>query len=255
MIAIKISKGIFSYTQKWLFLKPNFTDAFKFVEFICASSTNSRFGFKRERHFTKVIDLSKKPEEVLELCRKNTKYEIKRADKEDVRFGTENDVNAFMDFYNLFVESKDILGENLNIDKDYFYLFKESLVITKAVFGNEILVMHSYITSKEAKRTRLLNTASLFRYEDDAQKKNLTGRANRFLHYQDMVYFKNQGFYTYDFGGYAYKPEDIEKVVFKRINEFKDSFGGELLEESRYISLPLYILMHIISMVKKVFKN
>jgi len=55
------------------------------------------------------------------------------------------------------------------------------------------------------------------------KKRNLIGRANRWLHYQDMRRFKAKGFALYDFGGYA---KDSGDVDLQRINQFKEGFRG-----------------------------
>lgn len=250
MIDLKVTDERICYERKLFYKKPRYFDALRLVEYNITSNTSNIPGFKREKIFTKVINLIKPPEELLAQCRKNTKYEIKRAEKEGIEFGIEDNIDAFIDFYNSFVESKNNSKDVLNLSKNYFYCFRNNLIITKAIFENEIRVMHSYIMDKETKRVRLLNTASLFRYGEDFQKRNLIGRANRFLHYQDMIYFKNSGFEIYDMGGYGYNTDD---VVIQKINEFKDSFGGELLEESWYISLPLYLIRLLRTYQKKIF--
>ena len=47
----------------------------------------------------------------------------------------------------------------------------------------------------------------------------------------DMIYFKKEGYAIYDFGGYAYGTNNPDLIG---INNFKDQFGGELVEESNF---------------------
>ena len=105
--------------------------------------------------------------------------------------------------------------------------------------GQEQVVMHSYIVDREASRARLLHSASLFRNVDDSKERNAIGRANRLLHFKAMMLFAEQGFDCYDFGGYAMDTEDRDLVS---INRFKDEFGGELAEESSYLSYPMFLI-------------
>lgn len=239
MIDIEIIGKTVNYRRKLFYKKPQSLDALKLTEYYATPSLNEVWGYKRESMFTKIINLNIPKEELLAQCRKNTKYEVNRAENEGARFQIESDINIFADFYNSFAKLKNSPNVDLISDKnDIYYRLKKNLVITKAVFENEILVMHSYIADNELKRIRLFKTASLYRHENYNMKKSLIGRANRFLHYQDMIYFKNEGFESYDLGGYAFNTQDVELT---KINEFKDSFGGKLVEESNYISLPLYI--------------
>ena len=73
------------------------------------------------------------------------------------------------------------------------------------------------------------------------------GRANRFLHLEAIKLFKKDGYSLYDLGGYAKNTTD---PVMIGINKFKDSFGGRLLEESHYLSLPLVALQGAKKMIQ-----
>ena len=59
----------------------------------------------------------------------------------------------------------------------------------------------------------------------DPSMNRAIGRANRWLIWQDILYFKRLGVIEFDFGGRYEGKEDTERL---RINEFKDSFGAEL---------------------------
>lgn len=238
MIEIIIKERILSYRLKLFYESPAIIDCIRFVQHNAAKNTSRVFGFKREAFFTKLIDLTLSSEGLLLQCRKNTKYEIKRAEKEGIRFGIENDPDAFTEFYKSFARSKSTAKEIVEMGIDYIRHYKDNIIITKAAMDNDVLAMHSYVVDKGGRRARLLHAASLFRDENEVQRKNLAGRANRFLHFQDMLYFKDHGFEIYDMGGYAYNTDAPE---LKSINDFKDSFGGELAEESIYISFPLYL--------------
>jgi len=66
--------------------------------------------------------------------------------------------------------------------------------------------------------------------------KSEIGRANRFLHYEDIKYFKELGYRFYDLGGIA---KDTQDDKLQGINKFKEGFGGELVRQYNYYS-PLY---------------
>jgi hypothetical protein len=105
--------------------------------------------------------------------------------------------------------------------------------VTKATANDETLVMHSYILDCESLRVALYKSSSSYHVEQNAAKRNFIGRANRWLHFQDINYFKSYGFKVYDFGGYAKSTLDAK---LKNINNFKKSFGGSIVEESNYVS-------------------
>lgn len=76
----------------------------------------------------------------------------------------------------------------------------------------------------------------------------MVGMANRFLHFENIKYFKENGYEEYDFGGYAYNTQDKH---LQNINAFKAAFGGVLSEQSDYYSYPLYISLKIKKLLGK----
>jgi lipid II:glycine glycyltransferase (peptidoglycan interpeptide bridge formation enzyme) len=73
----------------------------------------------------------------------------------------------------------------------------------------------------------LFYSASLFRKVDSSTVRNKIGRANRYLHWQDMQRFKSEGISTYDFGGWYQGESDQQRLS---INKFKEEFGGQIVK-------------------------
>jgi lipid II:glycine glycyltransferase (peptidoglycan interpeptide bridge formation enzyme) len=178
--------------------------------------------------YTLFIDLNEEEEDIFSRFEKNTKYEINRAMNKDgiviETLNTKTDRKTFYDFYNQFALTKsrepiDTRETDLLIDNNMFNIRVASL-------GNEHLVFHSYVTTN--KRARLMHSASLFREADDNAYRNLIGRANRLLHWDDIRCFKNQGYAIYDFGGVAM---DKSNTQGQAVNKFKECFGGTLVKE------------------------
>jgi len=200
------------------------------------------FGFIREEAYTAYIDISGDQESFFTNFKKNTKYEIRRASREGVIFEVENDLKFFHSYYNEFAKSK-----NLELLKfETLQKYQKNLIITKAIRGNQILAMHAHLYNGNL--AILLYSASLFRNIDDNKIRNLIGYANRFLHYEEMLYFKKKGCQTYDFGGYAYNTSD---EVEKKINQFKDSFGCIPVQRDIYTSWMLSGFVAIKSIINK----
>ena len=68
---------------------------------------------------------------------------------------------------------------------------------------------------------------------DEQVDKNLIGRANKYLTVKNILYFKEQGYATFDFGGYA---KDTTNESLKGINNYKLLFGGTVVECVNYFS-------------------
>lgn len=185
------------------------------------------------KFYTTIVDLSRSAEDILSSFASSTRYEVRRASKEGIRFRSFDDRRRFVEYYNEFASSKGLKRIN-GVSK-----YGANLILTEAVHGDSTLCMHAYVVDKELRRVRLLYSASHFRTVDDGTTKNLIGMGNRFLHYEDMKYFAESGFSEYDFGGYALNTED---PVLASINKFKDGFNGDVQESLDCKSLPFYVL-------------
>lgn len=181
---------------------------------------------------TLVVDLNPVPDEILKGFSSGTRYEVRRAEKSDelsvdMYFQPLNEVDAFCKFYDLFASTKGLpraRPEHLRR-----YIESSNLVLSKVIHADQAIVWHAYYCASG--RARLLHSASTFRSEAGANR-NLIGRANRYLHWRDILRFKEAGYRQYDLGGWT-QPAlcDAEK---QRINEFKEGLGGAPLREFNY---------------------
>jgi hypothetical protein len=186
-----------------------------------------------EAMYTLTIDLMNVRSSFIETLNKKTRYEINRAEREGITFCLHDDRASFLDFYNDFARSKSL---SLLSETQLSHLPKENICFTKAVNSNtnETLVMHCYLHDKE--RTRLLFSCSHYRSDSQQSLKSLIGMANRYLHYQDIAYFKQNGWLTYDLGGIAYQTNN---PALQKINHFKEEFSQQL--ETSYLVLPRWM--------------
>ena len=227
--------------------KPKLLSIFSLIEHVQCSRIKKVIGFKKKPKYTKIINLSfNSPDEILNSFRKNTRYDIRKAESYNINFSICEDINLFIKFYNKFAIQKNLNEIDENLFSRY-YILGSNIFITYVKDGENIIVMHSYIIDQKINRVRLLHSASSNQYLEGNSKKNyLLGAANKYLHYMDILYFKNQGFIKYDFGGYAYLTTD---KILQGINNFKDQFKGELIEESNftpYFKIILIRIKHII---------
>jgi len=231
-------------THTWFAVRPDPADAWGLAIYYQAKSTEAVRGVVREAKHTKFISLLGSEEDIFDQIGKNTKPKIKRALSEGgLRFTVLDNADEVRDLYNEFARGKG----RPPLDERSFRAYWPKMVATKISADGDSLVMHAFLVDESLKRANHLYSASLFRSTDDSDRRSLIGRANRALHYLNMLHFKDRGITTYDLGGYALGTQDPE---LQEINEFKDSFGGQLIEESNYISKPLHWLRRINQLVR-----
>ena len=178
---------------------------------------------------TLISDITKSDEEIKQQFSKNCRYYVNRASREDVTVKmysgkeiSDSQIIEFLNFFEEFWESKGSSLSNKDKLKRELMAYRDAgaFGITEAYVAGVTVVYHTHIVDEEV--VRLLHSASLFRLqEEDANSKNLIGIANRYLHYEEMKYYKSLGKLVYDWGG-AGMEEDVIHIT-----EFKKSFGGE----------------------------
>jgi glycosyltransferase involved in cell wall biosynthesis len=206
--------------------------------------------FSRE-FCTLFIDLTLNENDLFDNFAKNTKYEINRAVTKDNiiidALDPKTKKEVFYGFYNDFAKTKG--RRPINQDEINLLIKNNMLILRTASYNNEIIVIHSYIT--ENNRARLMHSASLFRNHEDNLHRNLIGRANRLLHWEDIKYFKELKYLIYDFGGINLDPSNNETEA---INKFKKGFGGKLFKEYKSI-VPVSIKGFLYLCYKKTIDN
>jgi len=181
---------------------------------------------------TLLVDLGQSEATLEQNVQKSSFAKIRRARDRDgltvVSIDHPSAVNLddFIAFYDRFAESKGLGGMSRSLLSSY--LDAGLLVFRKVVLAetSRDLVWHSYIVEKG--RARLFHSASDYRNSEDSGFRNLVGRANRFLHWDDMLHFKTAGIKTYDLGGWYAGDTDQDKMA---INVFKKEFGGIVSRE------------------------
>jgi lipid II:glycine glycyltransferase (peptidoglycan interpeptide bridge formation enzyme) len=178
-----------------------------------------------QEYFTLVSDLTEDKSVMLSKLHSSCRQRINRAEREGVSrfyFGLDSciSIEKLEEFICLYNDFAKIKGLSLLSNKrlhDYNKLNK--LILSQATLNNNILACHLYIHDNS--RVRGLKSVSRYRNSDDSKKRSLIGYANRWLHWNDMMTFKEVGFKEYDWGGISSDSE------LESINNFKRSFGGE----------------------------
>jgi hypothetical protein len=170
-----------------------------------------------------VNDLSASEEAIMATFGHNTRHGIKRAASKDALEAEcvpnpRTQLDRFSDFYDEFARQKGLppaYRRGLNAACD-----AGQLQLTFAARNGWKLVWHAYITDGE--KISLLHSASLFRDMRNVDRA-LLGRANRWLHWRDMLQFKHMGLQCYNWGGLFDDESDPGRAG---INNFKREFGG-----------------------------
>jgi hypothetical protein len=173
---------------------------------------------------TMVTDLSVPEDAIVEKFGKDCRYKIRRAETKDglqLEFITdpESRLEEFQGFYDAFAKQKSVAP----CYPQWLLAACEArqLVLTSASRNGEVLVWHAYLTSGKA--AWLQYTGSCFRDKEN-DFRALVGRANRWLHWKEMLRFKAMGVERYDWGG-LFEDESLPENA--GINKFKKDFGGQ----------------------------
>jgi len=179
---------------------------------------------------TLMLDLQVSEAALLQGLNRETKYQVRRAPtKAPVEcihepLASDEVCHRFYAFYNEFAAAKGLAG--LTLPPLLARSRGASLHFSRAVLGGATVVWHVHVVTWD--RVALLYSASQFRNLDDSDARADVGRANRLLHWSDILAFKAQGKKVYDFGGWYTGTED-ESLL--RINQFKQGFGGTRVQQ------------------------
>ncbi len=202
---------------------------------------------------TLCTDLAEDENVIFSKFSSTVRNEINRSEKDGVKTiifesselkQNRETVEAFSEMYSAMYKEKG-MKESLNINELNSYIENGDLLLTAVYTDNTPLIFHSYI--KNGQNARLLHSCSEFRVSDKGMR-NFIGRANKYLHWTDMLYLKSEGVTNYDWGGiHSFEePNGIDK--------FKMAFGGERKE---YYNLWVYksLKAKIYNFIKNMFSK
>lgn len=168
-------------------------------------------------------DLEATPEAIAARFDETCRRHIRRADRQDglrheVLAEAADGLEEFAEFYDAFAREKGLWLA----DRHWLTRAAQArqLLLSCASCGGERLVWHAHL--RAGRTVQLAHSVSWHRGADDGRR-SLIARANRWLHWRDMLEFKAAGLRCYDWGG-MFAPESTAEQA--GINRFKRSFGG-----------------------------
>lgn len=164
---------------------------------------------------------------------RTTRYQINKGGRDALSFEhitapKNEDILAFIAFFNPFAIEKRI--ELCREDKVKAYNEQNNSLIISNVYHQDGRKLASHLYIVDGVRATMLYSCSGRFIETDVPPLQV-GRANRYLHWQDILFFKKQNYQVYDFLGLSIDKNDKAQ---QNINNFKKGFGGR--EEIGYQS-------------------
>lgn len=178
---------------------------------------------------TILIELAKGADLLLKEMESGTRYEIRRAEGQDalncllLEAPSRQEVDAFCDYYDDFARTKSLRPV---FRSRTYELAREGMLLLGLAADAEgrVLSQHAHVVTSG--RAGLLYSASKFRESQDSAHRALVGRANRYLHWREMLRFKERGIPLYDLTGIDVTGKSPETT---RIAQFKRGFGGRIV--------------------------
>jgi lipid II:glycine glycyltransferase (peptidoglycan interpeptide bridge formation enzyme) len=155
---------------------------------------------------------------------KDCRYKVRRAETKDgLRVEFTADPAGWLDEFRAFFDAFAAQKSVAPCDQRWLAAACKAgqLALSSASKDGETLVWHATVVC--GKTAGLQYTGSCFRDRDNDYRA-LVGRANRWLHWKDMLRLREMGIERYDWGGLF---EDESAPERAGINKFKKDFGGQ----------------------------
>jgi hypothetical protein len=186
---------------------------------------------------TITIDLS----DNIEYLFKNFSSTLRNEIKQSIRFNfktnfSQPDSNDII-FFNNYFSFKKIPKFN-----NRYLRFDSSCIVSSIYLGDTRLASHLYIKDLNNNRIRLVYSAqntNLKNIELNSYTKKAISLANKYLHYNDILYFKNLNFHLYDLGGININDYNINGIA-----SFKKSFSNKLELSYNYTPILVYLIKY-----------
>ena len=204
----------FSRKEFWFYAGENIKKA-PYSVFCYSEEPEAKNKYQVLKEETSLIYLDKMRAELLAALSRTCKTHIRRAEKMNFRIDVKDEpdhgiCNQVLKEFSLFAKNKAIQWNPRRIKAAAKI---KRLIITEIFLEKQKLCTHIYL--HDQKRIVLLHS-----YHQAGADRKILAYANKWLHWNDMLRFKELGMILYDFGGLNFREH-------QGISRFKAAFGGE----------------------------
>lgn len=201
---------------------------------------------------TSQLDITKTEEELMAQMRKSTRYEVKKAIKENLKIITSTNSSEIKKFYDLQIETS---RRQKFVPFSYKFLYEQFKVFAEN--GNALLYKAEF-------EKKLLAQAFVIFYGKEAvyHYGASTDEGRRYpgaylIQWEAIREAKKRGMTRYNLWGVA--PENKETHRFAGLSLFKRGFGGQDFEclhaQDLIINKPKYVISYVIESLRKKLRN
>jgi lipid II:glycine glycyltransferase (peptidoglycan interpeptide bridge formation enzyme) len=201
---------------------------------------------------TSQLDISKSEEELMIQMRKTTRYEVKKAMKENVKITASSNEKDIKKFYDIQIETA---KRQKFIPFSYKFLHEQFKVFTES--GNAILY-NAEVDKKLLAQAFIIFYGKEAVYHYGASTEEGRRHPGAYLiQWEAILEAKKRGMTRYNFWGVA--PESQSSHRFSGLSLFKRGFGGEDFEylhaQDLIINYPRYAVNFAIESIRKITRK
>ena len=193
-----------------------------------STSIFEKFGYKSEPKLTFVIDLKQNLDDLYNSLKKDTRYYIRKSEKEGYVFEIAKDMEGLEKFQDFKIEAKKREGKKIS-RKSQFYEKHWKLLQKNGC--EEVLLAKSNGEIKGTILTLFSNGNMIQHALSNAPEEELVGT---FLTWNTIKWAQKMGFKTFDFAGVDPSPKTKKE---KGIYFYAEKFGGEKIDFFSYTKI------------------
>ncbi len=197
---------------------------------------------------TSQLDITKSEEELMMQMRKTTRYEVRKAIKENIKITVSTDEKDIKKFYDLQMETarrQKFVPFSYKFLHEQFKVFaqNENALLYRAEFEKKLLAQAFII---------FYNKEAVYHYGVSADEGRRFPGAY-LIQWEAILEAKKRGMTRYNFWGVA--PENKQNHRFSGLSLFKRGFGGTDFEylhaQDLIINYPRYLITYLIEQIRK----
>ena len=202
-------------------ISPPLTDQFP-------TKTFQKFEYNSEPRLTFIIDLDQNLDDLYNSLKKDTRYYIRKSEKEDFEFEISKHMEGLIKLQDLKIDAKRREGKKPILDRDFYKIHWK--IMHNAGF-EEVLIAKDKGEIKGTILTLFFNGNMIQHALANSPKKDLVGT---FLTWNTIKWAQKMKFHTFDFAGVDPSPKTEKE---KGIYFYAAKFGGRKVNQFSYTKI------------------